>query len=98
MNDQIQIKGTITGNTYKGTAKLNDPQNQLGWVSGDNPVFGGFFGPQANETTGVFSVLGTAPDPIGGDLPINDDRRGYLHHSGVFFGRCVNQAGSACRQ
>lgn len=89
MRSQVKIKGTITGNTYSGTASLKDPTTtQLGWVSGDNPVFGGFFGSKANETTGVFAVLGTSPDPIGGDLPINDDRRGYLEMSGVFNGKC----------
>jgi hypothetical protein len=63
-------------------------------VSGDNPMYGAFFGAGARETTGVFSVLGVSPQPIGGEYPINDDRRGYIQQSGVFNAKC--QVGGAC--
>jgi hypothetical protein len=32
-------------------------------------------------------VLATAPQPTGGNPPINDDRRGYLQISGAFHGQ-----------
>ena len=86
---EIGIDATLNGSTYSGTASLGD-----GFVSGDNPVKGGVFGNGAAETTGVFAVRGVAVDPIGGEFPIDDDRRGYLTHSGVFNGQC--QAGTAC--
>jgi hypothetical protein len=85
----ITLKGNIAGNTYSGTASLDQS-----FVSTDNPMYGGFFGTNAKETTGIFSVLAVSPDPIGGEYPINDDRRGYLTHSGIFNGKC--QAGGAC--
>ena len=78
----VHLNGTITGNTYSGTAKLGGA-----FVSGDNPMVGGFFGTNASETTGAFAVRGVAVDPIGGEFPIDDDRRGFLSHSGVFHGQ-----------
>ncbi len=82
-NATVSLKGTITGNTYAGTADLN---NQ--YVSGDNPMYGGFFGTGATETTGVFNVYGTDPAPVGGSAGINDDRRGFLTINGAFHGTC----------
>lgn len=75
----IRLNGTITGNTYQGVARLGD-----GFVNADNPMYGGFFGPNAAETTGAFSVRGVAVGPIGGEYPIENDRRGYLSHTGIF--------------
>jgi hypothetical protein len=80
-NAQIALAGTITGNTYAGTATLDGT-----FVSGDNPMYGGFFGAGASETTGVFNVYGVDPDPIGGSAGINDDRRGFLTINGAFNG------------
>jgi hypothetical protein len=99
MDDPINITASITGNTYKGKAEVYrdvvTPATKS-WVSGDNPAYGAFFGPTANETTGVFNVLAILPQPVGGDYPINDDRRGFLQHSGVFQGKCQPVPGSAC--
>ena len=83
-NSNVTISGTITGNTYAGAASLtggfvntiNDPAN--------NPMYGGFFGTGAAETTGVFEVFGLDPSPIGGSAGINDDRAGYVTMSGAF--------------
>ena len=91
---QVNISAKVDGagaaaKTYTGTAKLDGT-----FVSGDNPVYGGFFGTGANETTGIFSVYGVDPSPIGGSNPDNDDRRGYLTITGAFNGTC--QAGGAC--
>ncbi len=85
----IQLSGSISGSNYSGKARLGG-----GFVSGDNPMFGAFFGNGAHETTGVFAVRGVSPGPIGGEYPINDDRRGFLNHSGIFHGTC--QPGGAC--
>jgi hypothetical protein len=80
-NTQIALNGVITGNTYAGTATLDGT-----FVSGDNPMYGGFFGAGASETTGIFNVYGVDPDPIGGSAGINDDRRGFLTINGAFHG------------
>lgn len=81
-NTQVALAGTITGNTYAGTATLDGT-----FVSGDNPMYGGFFGTGgASETTGIFNVYGVDPDPIGGSAGINDDRRGFLTINGAFNG------------
>lgn len=80
-NVQIGLAGTITGNTYAGTATLDGT-----FVSGDNPMYGGFFGAGASESTGIFNVYGVDPDPIGGSAGINDDRRGFLTINGAFNG------------
>jgi hypothetical protein len=88
-NTKTQLSGTIAGNSYSGKATLGDS-----FVSGDNPMYGAFFGTGAKETTGVFSVLGVTPQPTGGEYPINDDRRAYVQQSGIFNAKC--QAGGAC--
>ena len=80
-NTEVALAGTITGNTYAGTATLDGT-----FVSGDNPMYGGFFGAGASETTGIFNVYGVDPDPIGGSAGINDDRRGFLTINGAFNG------------
>ncbi len=81
-NSTVDLNGTITGNTYAGTATLN-PQ----FVSGDSVMHGAFFGAAANETAGVFNVFGTDPAPIGGSAGINDDRAAYLTINGAFHGQ-----------
>ena len=73
--------GGVASSTYKGDATFSGD-----FVTGDNPVYGGFFGNAAKETTGVFAALGNAPDPDGGTDGINDDRRGFVSMSGVFHG------------
>ncbi|MBL8907461.1 MAG: transferrin-binding protein-like solute binding protein, partial [Rhizobiales bacterium] len=88
-NTKTYLSGPIAGNSYSGKAKLGD-----GFVSADNPMYGAFFGAGARETTGIFSVLGVTPQPMGGEYPINDDRRAYVQQSGVFNAQC--QAGGAC--
>jgi hypothetical protein len=84
MNDNVILKGTIAGNTVTGTAKLDPAQ---GWVSGVSPMYAGFYGAAANEVTGAYNFVAVSPDPIGGQPPINDDRRGFVQQSGVFHGQ-----------
>jgi C-lobe and N-lobe beta barrels of Tf-binding protein B len=78
-NTTVALKGTITGNTYAGTSKLSG-----NFVSADNPMYGGFFGPSARQTTGVFSVYGDDPAPMGGSAGNTDARHGYLTIDGAF--------------
>ena len=78
----IALNGTITGNTYAGTADLSGP-----FISGDQTMYGGFFGTGALESTGVFHVNGVDPYPVGGEGGINDDKRGYLTINGAFNGQ-----------
>lgn len=99
MNDKIILKGTIaanpltnvaTGNTITGSAEMQTVETATGtdngWVTNEssNPFYGAFFGPTANQVTGVFNLEAVGPDPVGGDIPINDDRRGFIQQSGVF--------------
>jgi C-lobe and N-lobe beta barrels of Tf-binding protein B len=83
MNDNVILKGSVTGNTISnGTAELDPNQ---GWLSGVNPMYAGFFGAAGpNEVTGVYNFVAVNPEPIGGVRPINDDRRGFVQQSGVF--------------
>lgn len=88
MNDNINLKGTITtsattGNAINGTAEM-DPT--LGWVTNQsvNPMYAAFFGPAADEVTGAFNLEAVDPFPVGGDISINDDRRGFIQQSGIF--------------
>ncbi len=87
---RIILDGTLkkdakTGNSIAGRAKL---EPSAGYVSGGNgsPFYGALFGPNGEEITGVFNVEAIDPQPIGPD-PINDDRRGFVTHSGVFNGK-----------
>jgi C-lobe and N-lobe beta barrels of Tf-binding protein B len=99
MNDKIILKGKISaggattgaiGNTIAGTATMQTVETATGtdngWVTNktSNPFYGAFFGDNADEVTGVFNLEAVAPDPVGGDIPINDDRRGFIQHTGVF--------------
>ena len=82
MDDNVTIKGTITGNKMtNGTAEL-DPTK--GWVNGINPAYAGFYGPSATEIAGAYSFVALSPAPTGSHPPINNDRRGYVQQSGVF--------------
>jgi hypothetical protein len=83
-DEDIHINTTITGNTFAGTATYGTTA-----VQGDNVAHGAFFGPAGPnpaEATGAFNVHATYVEPMGGDIPINDDRRGYMDISGVFNG------------
>lgn len=81
-NTTVALGGTITGNTYAGnTVALSGP-----FISGDQTIYGGFFGATGAETAGVFHVTGTDPDPIGGSAGITDPRRGFLTMQGAFHG------------
>lgn len=94
MNADIKLAGTITKdatnaakpNQITGTATI-DPA--AGWTTttGTNPMYGGFFGANAQEVTGAFAVDGILPLPNGGAYPINNDLRGYLQMSGIFNGQ-----------
>ncbi len=89
MASEVVLNGTITGNTISGNAKLDPAQ---GWLNGTNPMYAGFFGngaPNPLEVTGVYNFLAVIPAPIGGEPPINNDRRGFVQQSGVFHGDVV---------
>ena len=81
-NSTVTLNGTITGNTYAGTADLNNK-----FISSDQTMYGGFFGAGATETAGVFHVTGADPLPIGGSAGINGDTRGFLTIDGAFHGQ-----------
>jgi hypothetical protein len=90
MHSDVNLKGTITkstttGNSVVGTAEMDKTK---GWLTSGtlNPMYAAFFGPNAEEVSGVFNVEAVVPYPIGG-FPINDDRRGLIQMSGVFNGQ-----------
>ena len=77
---------TDHANTISGTAAF-DPTS--GFITNQTTSIanGAFFGAGANEVAGVFNADGTAPGPIGGIRPIQQDKRGLLNMSGVFHGQ-----------
>ncbi len=90
MYSKLRLKGTLTrdavkGNSITGSATANSLD---GWItnSDTNPFAAALFGADGKEVTGIFNLEAVAPSPIGGDLPINDDRRSRMQHSGVFNG------------
>ncbi len=93
MDVPINLAGTIStntstaagthSNTIAGTA-LYDPTSN--WINTSTNSFfqAGFFGQNANNITGVFSMDAETLDPIGGTTAINDDRRGFVSMTGIF--------------
>jgi hypothetical protein len=87
MTGQILVNGVLTksatGNSIAGSGNMSTTG---GWLSDGTTglFFGGIYGPDADEVTGVFSASGTLPAPIGGEYPLNNPRRGRLTHSGTF--------------
>ena len=91
MSSNVLLKGTIatsaaTGNSVVGTATL-DPATGSVTNSTLNPMYASFFGPTANEVTGIFNLEATFLAPSGGVIPINNDTRGNIEISGVFNGQ-----------
>ena len=87
----VDISGSIdqtTGAIPTNSANFTGEANLSGYETGDNPVYGGFFGTNAEEVAGVFSAYGIDPQPIGGSAGINDDRNAYLTINGAFHGDC----------
>ncbi len=86
--DQVAVPGApgtfVPGNTFSGEANLSGA-----YITGDNPMYGGFFGTNGNEVTGVFNAAGVYPNPQGGSQGITDSRRGNLTINGAFNGDCV---------
>ena len=93
MDVPIQLSGTIKTNaTPTGNTKPNSVTGvakyaaNSGWLNTTSNSFfsAGFFGDNADNITGNFSVDAQIPDPVGGLRPINDDRRGFISMQGIF--------------
>jgi hypothetical protein len=87
MYNKIKLRGTVAphltkGNSVKGDARIGEDE---GYVTNSttNPFTGAFFGPNADEFTGIFNAESVLPRPRGGNFPISADRRYLLKHSGV---------------
>jgi hypothetical protein len=78
----ITFNGNVSGNTFRGSTQIEGFSSS----PSSSPVYGAFFGPGAEETTGVFHVEGTVYDPTGSHFPAADNGKGTLQHSGVFNG------------
>ena len=61
----VKLDGTMSGSSYSGTAQYTAAATASGAaaISGgpSGQMIGGFFGPNAAETTGVLRIQGTAP-------------------------------------
>jgi hypothetical protein len=92
MDDVIKLNGTLTktttANKIAGSATLVAAGGNSQPVNGKNTNLfrGALFGTAADEFTGIFNLEATYPSPTGGTIPINDDRRAFLNHSGVVNG------------
>lgn len=81
------LVGTIDGNKITGITCRGVCQAGVGGpLNNENPMYGGVFGPNANEITGVFTNFAASVNPSGGDTAINDDRRGFVDIKGFFHG------------
>ncbi len=69
---------------FDGTATLNRP-----YISGNNPLYGGFFGTNGTEVTGIFSVSGQTVSPIGGSTGLNGNEGAFLDINGAFNAKCT---------
>jgi C-lobe and N-lobe beta barrels of Tf-binding protein B len=96
MDQPILLAGTITtnatttsttGNKHAndviGTAAYDPASNWLNNTA-DNQMYAGFFGANADEVTGIFSVDATIPTLIGGQQAINNDKRAFVQMQGAF--------------
>ena len=94
MSAKVKLAGSITTdpksttkpNQITGTASF-DPASGIVTSAVTNPLYGGFFGANAQEVTGVFALDGAVTQPNDGQSPINNDRRGYIQMSGIFNGQ-----------
>jgi hypothetical protein len=99
MDDKIELSGTLAtptvptaGNAIMGSAKFfegtatdTDGASDFLTNATANPLYASLFGTGANmELTGVFALDGVTVDPYGGNTAINDDRRAFISHSGMF--------------
>jgi hypothetical protein len=71
-------------NSFEGTASLNKP-----YLSSNNPMYGGFFGANGTDATGIFNVAGALVQPIGGSAGLIGDRGAYLDMNGSFNAKCT---------
>jgi C-lobe and N-lobe beta barrels of Tf-binding protein B len=89
LNGSIKTNATAIGNTKPNTVTgVANYNANSGWINTTSNSFfsAGFFGDNAEDITGVFSVDAQIPEPIGGIRPINDDRRGFINMQGIFNG------------
>jgi C-lobe and N-lobe beta barrels of Tf-binding protein B len=96
LNGTIKTNATTTGNTKPNTVTgVAAYSASSGWLNTTSNSFfsAGFFGDNAEDITGAFSVDAQIPEPIGGLRPINDDRRGFISMQGIFNGCKI---GSVC--
>ncbi len=76
--------GTPILNNFDGTATLNNP-----YISSANPFYGGFFGTNGTEATGIFAVSGQIVAPIGGSTGLNGNKGAFLDMNGSFNAKCT---------
>jgi C-lobe and N-lobe beta barrels of Tf-binding protein B len=82
---------TPVKNLIEGTAKLSGK-----YQSGDNPLYGGFFGTNGDEMTGIFNVNGTTKELVGGSTGNTNQKESTLTINGSFNGLCAASPGFTC--
>ena len=75
------FNGTITDNKFTGTTR-----GPNGVVTGNNALDGAFYGPNAEEVAGVVYSETTSVSPGDGQIPYEENRRGFITLRGVFHG------------
>ena len=81
----VKLSGTISDDgAIDGIAAITDPGSGAGWVNGDQALSAATYGTNADQVSGIFTVYGVKPQPGGGDIGINDDRRGTFDLQGGF--------------
>lgn len=83
--------GTPILNNFDGTATLNNP-----YLSSNNPLYGGFFGANGTEATGIFAVSGQIVDPVGGSNGLNGNKGAFLDMNGSFNAKCTVDVSGQC--
>lgn len=80
----VPATGATVLNNFEGTASLENP-----YLSSSNPMYGGFFGTNGTEATGIFTVSGQTIAPVGGSSGLNNKDGAFLDINGTFNAQCV---------
>jgi C-lobe and N-lobe beta barrels of Tf-binding protein B len=78
-------------NKFEGTTTLTN-----NFKPTDNPLYGGFFGANGNEVTGIFNVNGTTKELIGGTTGNVNQKEATITINGTFNGQCAPSPGFTC--
>ncbi len=81
---------TAQKNVFEGTASFGNE-----YQTSDNPMYGGFFGADGDEVTGIFNAKGKLVNPVGGSAALIGNRGAEVIINGSFNGNCNVSAACA---